>query len=501
MTASIPASAIVSVTPNVISAGGTGLDLCGLFLTSSGRVPIGTVAAFASVAAVGEYFGVGSTEYTAAVTYFNGFEGSPIKPASLVFAQYPTAAVAAYLRGGDISAVALADLQDITGTVIITIDGDEVTTASLDFSSAVSFSTAADVLEAALIAAGATGTSVTYDSVSGAFVVTSPTTGAASTITVAAGTAAAALKLTAATGAVTSQGATAGVPGTAMAAIVAQTQNFATFATLFEPSTDDCVAFAAWAAGAGARFVYVLWDTDNAPTTAVDTTSAGHRITAAGYGSTALVYAPVNGVRAAAFVMGAVASIDFNRAEGRTNLAFRSSANLSPDVTNETVATNLIANSYNFYGAYATANDGFVFLYPGSVTGDFLWLDSLVNEIWLTNALQLAFMGLLSAMTNVPYNAQGYALIGQAAADPINAALNFGAIRAGVTLSAEQRAQINAGAGTTEAATTVETLGYFLQVQPASPSVRAARSSPPINLWYTDGQSIQKIALNSLEVQ
>lgn len=564
---SIPASAIVSVTPNVIAAGGTGLDLCGLILTGSDRVPVGTVAAFTSPAAVSDFFGPASAELDAATIYFNGFDGSSIKPAQLLFAQYPAAAVPAWLRGGNVSVMTLAELQAVTGTLTLTIDGTEVTTASLDLSAAVSFSSAAALIETAIghydavvtgsisgttltvsaVASGAlavgqtisgagitagtkivafdTGTGgtgtytvdqsqtassttvsagktkVTFDSLSGGFVITAGTPGADGAISFATGGAAAALKLTAATGAVVSSGADAGVPGTNMDAIVAQTQNFATFTTLTEPSTPDKVLFAAWANGKKSRFVYVAWDTNGAPTTSNDTTSAGHQIIAAGYGATCLIYAPTNRAKAAAFVMGAVASIDFGAANGRTNLTFRSSAGLVPDVSNETIAANLQANGYNSYNAYATANDQFVFLYPGSVTGAFLWLDSLVNQIWMTNAFQLALVQLLATLKSVPYNAQGYGLIEQALLDPIESALNFGAIRAGVTLSSAQRAEINNAAANVDAAQTVELIGYYLQVQAASPQVRASRGSPPINLWYTDGQSIQKIALNSVEVQ
>ena len=566
-TNSIPASAIVSVTPNVISAGGIGLALVGLFLTANTRVPIGTVAAFTSANAVSSYFGPSSAEYGLAVTYFNGSDGSPIKPGQILFTQYPTVAVPAYLRGGNVSGLSLAALQAITGTVIITVNGTVVTSASLDLSGAASFSAAADLITAALdwadanftaaiagttltvsavadgalavgqvvVAAGVTaGTKIValgtgtggtgtytvdtsqtvasramsaglltagFDSTAGAFVITGGTPVATGTITVASGTAATALKLTAATGAVTSQGAAAGIPGTAMDAVTAETQNFATFTTVFEPSTDDCVAFAAWANGRTSRFAYILWDTDAAPTTNTDTTSAGQLIVAAGYGATVPVYAPTNGVGMAAFIMGAIASIDFNRVNGRTNLAFRSAAGLVADVTNETVAANLIANGYNYYGAYATAADGFVIFYPGSVTGDFLWLDTLVNEIWMTNAFQLALMSMLVAFPSIPYNAQGYAMVEQTLLDPIYAAVNFGAIRAGVPLSQQQKAEINNAAGTTDASVTVETVGWYLQVQPASSQVRAERGSPPITFWYTDGQSIQKIALNSLEIQ
>jgi hypothetical protein len=566
-TNSIPASAIVSVTPGVISAGGTGLDLCGLFLTSNTRVPIGDVALFTSADAVATYFGASSTEANLATTYFAGSDNSPIKPGHILFTQYPTAAVPAYLRGGDVSAMSLATLKAITGTIIVTVNGVEVTSATLDLTSAVSFSTAAALITTALahndavftaaiagttmtvsavasgtlavgqvVAAsgvtagtvitalgtgtGGTGTYTvsptqtvasrsmtagalvaTYDSTAGAFVLTGGTPGATGTISIGSGTAATALKLTAETAAETSQGAAAGVPDTAMDAVIANTQNFATFATTFEPSTDDCVAFAEWTNSRNSRFAYVLWDTDAAPTTTNDTTSAGYRIRAAEYGSTVLVYAPVNGATLAAFVMGAVASIDFTRVNGRTNLAFRSAAGITADVTSEIVASNLIANGYNFYGAYATAADGFVIFYPGSVTGDFLWLDTLINEIWMTNAFQLSLMTMLTAFPSIPYNTQGYGMIEQSLLDPIYAAVNFGAVRAGVTLSQQQKSQINSAAGNADAAATVETVGWYLQVQPASPQVRAARGSPPITFWYTDGQSIQKIALNSLEVQ
>ena len=66
MAASIPARAIVNVLPNVISAGGSGLDLIGLILTDSTQIPLGSVLSFASAADVSAYFGPLSTEATLA---------------------------------------------------------------------------------------------------------------------------------------------------------------------------------------------------------------------------------------------------------------------------------------------------------------------------------------------------------------------------------------------------------------------------------------------------
>ena len=44
-------------------------------------------------------------------------------------------------------------------------------------------------------------------------------------------------------------------------------------------------------------------------------------------------------------------------------------------------------------------------------------------------------------------------------------------------------------------------VGYYVQVLTASPDVRAARGSPPINVWYTDGGAVQLLNVNSVAVQ
>jgi hypothetical protein len=342
-------------------------------------------------------------------------------------------------------------------------------------------------------------TVVTYDSVSSAFVVTGGTPGAAGTMSFGSGTIATSLKLTQALGAVTSQGAPEGVPSTNMNAVIAQAQNWASFATTFEPSTADEILFAAWANDQDDRYLYALWTTDAVVTTSSVSGTAGAVIRAAGYSGTVLLYSPTDQYLAA-MLMGFIASIDFTRENDRTSLAFKSQAGMVPSVTDRTIADQLVANGYNFYGAWATANDEFSFFYPGTVTGDFLWIDSYVNQIWLNNSFQLAFMNLLTSVKSIPYNVAGYALMEAAAADPINAAVSFGAIRAGVTLSAAQIAQVNAQAGF-DIAETIQTRGWYLLIQDASSIVRAARGSPPATFWYTDGQSVQAITLSSLEIQ
>lgn len=566
MGSSIPASAIVNVSPSVIDAGGTGLDLGGLIFTNDTRVPIGTVASFTNAALVAAFFGAVSVEARLASVYFAGFDNSSVKPAKLLFAQYASAGVSPYLRGANVSALSLSQLRAISGTVSLDIDGQAITSGAINLSAVTSFSNAATVIQTALghnaaavtgaisgttltvsaVASGAlavgqviagsgvtagtkiialgtgtggTGTytvdtaqtvasgsltagqtTVTFDSTSGAFVVHGGTASGSGTITVADTSAAAtALGLTAATGAVTSQGSDAMTPAGVMASVTACTQNFATFMTAFKPSVADMTAFAAWTNGQLNRWAYVMWDDDVTVTTSNNTASAGYAIEAARYSGTIPVYAPVNQAAMAAFIMGAVAAIDFNRANDRTNLAFRAQAGLLPDVTDRSIADQLEANGYNYYGAWATANDEFVFLRPGQVSGPFLYVDSYVNQIWMNNQFQLALMTLLTSVKSIPYNPVGYALIDHALADPINAAVSFGAIHSGAELSALQIAQVNNAAGRV-VSDTIAQRGWYLLVAPASSQVRAARGSPPVTFWYYDGQSVQSINLNSVEI-
>lgn len=571
-TTAIPASAIVSVTPSVLGAGGSALDLSGIVLTANTRVPIGAALSFPSATAVSTYFGASAFETALANVYFLGFDNSNVKPGAMLFWQYPTASVSAYLRGGNISAISLAALQALSGSLSVTVDGVTKTATSIVLSGATSLSSAAILIASALGVTGTAGAQFTgsingttltvsgitsgtitvgqvmagngvaantyivgygtgtggigtyavnnsqtvstgalsttnpavyFDSVSGGMVIASGSTGTNSTISFAGGTLAPSLLLTQATGAVTSQGAAAATPATAMGAIIAQTQNFASFMTAFNPDASgnaNKLAFANWNNSQGNRYLYVCWDTDITATQNNATSCLGYLLQQSSAGGTALIYAPSNQATIAAFLMGAVASIDFTETQGRSTLAFKSQSGLTADVTNQTAAANLIANGYNFYGTYATANDDFVFLYPGQVSGQFAWIDSYINQIWLNNQFQLSIMTLLTQAKSIPYNPAGYAMIKAACQDVINQGLNFGAFQPGVTLSVLQANEVNTAAGL-KIDNVISNIGYYFLVQDAAPQVRAARGSPPVSFFYADGGSVQQINLASIEVQ
>ncbi|MEX3556103.1 MAG: DUF3383 domain-containing protein [Burkholderia gladioli] len=497
---SIPASLIASVTPSVISAGGSALDLVGYMLTTNSRVPVGSAPTFPTQAAVAAYFGPTSAEAQLAAIYFNGFDNSNVKPGSLGFMQYPAAPVSAYLRGGSLAAMTLTQLQALSGTLIITVDGVQKTSSNINLASATSFSNAASLIAAAFTG----GPTVAYDSVSSAFTFTSTTTGATSAIGFASGTLATGLNLTQATGAVTSQGAVASTPAAAMAALTKLTQNWVSFMTTFDPDNGvgntQKMAFATWTAQHNNRFLYAVWDTDQSPTTTVPATSSlGYLVGQANMSGVVPIYQDIN---QAAFLMGAVASIDFTQEEGRVTMKFRSQSGLAATVTDATVYQNLKANGYNCYGAFATSNDQFTFFADGVIAGQYDWIDSYVNQIWLNNQFQLGIMTGLTQSKSVPYNAVGDATIESWLMNSINQGVDFGAIREGVQLGTDQAQELNTAAGL-KIDGIISTRGWYLQVlaSKATAQTRAARQSPPCTFWYSDGGSVQQLNLASVMVQ
>ena len=493
----IPASELVQVIPNVLSAGGSPLSMNSVFLTQSQRVPLDQVAQFASFADVEDFFGPDSDEATFAGIYFNGFDGATVLPGALYFAQYNVNDAAAYIRGGSLAGMTLSELQAINATLSVTIDGT-LRTGTVNLAAATSFTEAAQIIALALDATAPYALAVTWDAQLSRFFIYSATTGASSTITYGTGAAAASLGLTEATGAILSQGAVAATPAVIFSSITTITQNWALFMTVWEPDTDGKLAFAEWVQTQGQRYAYVAWDSDSTVIAGDEPTSFGAQVLAAEMDGIYAIYDP-DGSKAA-FVCGTTASIDFARADGRITYAFRAQAGLTADVHTATQASYGTANGYNFYADYATANDRFVFMQTGMTAGKWQWFDSYVNQIYLNNAIQLAYLDYLSQARSVPYNAAGYSRLRAVALDPILAAVSFGAIRSGVVLSNSQKAQVNSYAGA-DVADTIYTFGWYLGIRDPGAVVRGQRGSPVMTLIYTDGQSVQRIIISSTNVQ
>ena len=492
----IPASYIVAINPRLISAGGTDLEFNGLLLSTNALIPMSApVMQFANADSVGEYFGLESDEYKAASIYFLGYNNSFSKPRHLMIARRVNAAVGAYLRGASISADLAAIKLVTAGTLNVTINGTDIALTGVDFSSVTSFSDAASVLQTALQADLAS-TTVEYSSLTNAFTVHSPSTGENETITYATGTIADLFKFKDTDGAILSQGSDALTTTENMALIKAKTQNWVSFTTLYEADQTEHLGLSAWASSQGIEYLYVGWTAEAGLLVQGNTNTIADKIKAAEYGATLLVY---DNVDVATFVLGSVASINWERYQGTINFAFKSVDGVAATVTTQADADVLLSRGVSFMGNFATRNDSFTFMYNAAMFGRYGYVDAFVNTIWFKNVMQLSIMDGLTSAGRVPYNDRGYTLIRAWLQDPINRAVNNGTIDAGVQMSEKQKAQVYNETGK-DLSRELFTNGYAVLVEDAGASVRVGRQSPNISVYYTYGGSVNKVEVASTAI-
>ena len=492
----IPASYIVAINPRLITAGGNDLEFNGLLLSDNPLIPLSApVLQFANADTVGDFFGLESDEYKAASIYFLGYNNSFAKPRHLMIGRRVKEAVGAYLRGAQYTGT-LAALKLITaGTLTVEINGADVSVSDVDLSAATSYSDVATAIQTALQAELA-GVTVTYSSLTGAFQINGPSTGAAQTIAYASGTLAEALNFTQAKGAVVSLGSDALTPAENMALIKEQTQNWVSFTTLYAATNDEHLGLSAWASSQGIEYLYIGWTADPALLVQGSTTSIADLIKAAEYGATTLVY---DNVSVAVFLLGSIASVNWERYQGTINYAFKKVDGVAATVTNQTDADLLLAKGVSFMGNFATRNDDFTFFYDAKMFGDYGYVDAFVNTVWFKNVMQVSVMNGLTQAGRVPYNERGYALIRAWLQDPINRAVNNGTIDAGVVMSESQKAQVYNETGR-DLTTELFTNGYAVLVEDAGAAVRVGRQSPNITVYYTYGGSINHIEVASTAI-
>ena len=488
MLPSIPASNIVSVNPAVISAGGSALSLNTVVLTDDSVYPINQ---YASAVDVGSVYGYGSDQYKFAQCYFDGYVGSTIKPAELFIARYNMIDISAKLIGASVKSLDLNDLKKISGDLTVTIDGTAIS-GSVNLTDVTSFSEAAAKMATALSAA------VSFDTQLQAFIISSTKVGANSAISFAAGAVAEALKLTENTGAIADNSTLADSPDAVMERVSGYTLNYAVITTIgnaFDQDTNK--ALAKWNSKQNNRYWFVYYGQEPTALIANNNNCFAAWLKENAIAGTTAIYGTLE---QAGLACGYAASINFSEMNGRATMEFKRQSGIAASITSLQDATALESNGYAYYGAWATANDRFIFFRNTKVSGDFAWVDTYLNQVYFNAQLQLAFMNMLISYKAIPYNADGIAIHRAAAEDPIKEMLNFGGIQSGVNLSEAQKSQINYEAGF-DAARQIESTGYCLLIQQATAQVRGQRGSLPLKLWYTDGGSIHRVNLASINVQ
>ena len=491
----ITASNLVQVLPRILKATGQDLVFNGVVLDNNSTLKADTAVAFSSASEVGEYFGTSSNEYKFASTYFGGFDNSQVKPATLYFYRLNGEAISAWVRGEALNVkTALNAIKAISaGDLTINIDGTDRTVTGLDFSAVDSFSSAADVINAALNGAAV----VSFSSQFNAFTVTSATTGALSSVGVPTGSAASVLGFNAET-AVISDGQDANTVTQSMENLTDKFTNFVTFTTLDEPTDEEALELAQWATTnytAGVLYLYVCWDTSKANFDSNNTEVISEQLQTENIGATCVCF----GVTMAAFVMGVTASIAWDQVNSTITYAFKHLSGFGADINSTKEANALDKHKVLYMGNFATRNDNFILSYNGAMLGEWDWLDAYINAVWLCNALQVQLMAMIEAANRIPYNENGYAKIRSNCKDIIERAINNGVIDLGVNISNAQKAELTTLLGA-DYSDEIRNNGYFLQIVDATAAIRQARNTPSINLVYTYAGAVHKLIVPATAV-
>ena len=492
----IPLSKDFSITPNVVTPAGSAVDANGLMLTDNELVPVGRVQSFYQSADVSALMGSTSKEFLAAQQYFNGYDNSSVIPGELLMYRIVTSDVAGYLISGNLKGMPLTTLKAIpAGTITLFIDGVSTTSASVDLSTATSFSDIADKLETGM---GADKVSVEWLPIASRFIIWSVTTGADSEVSFAIpGDLATGLLLTKDAAATVSPGSDAVTLTDTMNSITNTNQNWILFNSLVELNDDQKTELCAWASASHSRYGYVVHDATDAGTVANNANCFVQKVVVAnGYENIFPVYGSyLYSVTALAYA----ASIDFARTNGRISFKFRAFPGISPNVSGLAMAQALKSNGYNFYGSYGLNKTLKQYASDGAISGKYLWLDSFIDQVWINANLVSAFANLFTNNQSYPFNANGYGAVSAAVIDVAEQALNFGAIQRGVVLDNAQIRIINNAVGK-DISATLYSQGWFLYIPTQTGAARIERDLKGVIFYYVDGQLIQSISMSSTAI-
>jgi len=466
-TIDIGEAGIITVTASVLETTQQALSQNGLFFSESERLPTDTITSFSSDTAVGNFFGTSSDEYTAATLYFKGFDGSFKKPTEIIFYRKVSTAAGAWLLGGSMTSVTLADVQAITaGTFTITIDAETFTTTAIDLSGATSFTNAAALLQVDLRVNFVADVVVEYDVTASAFRVSSATTGSNSVITFATGTVANILKLQSTKGGFLSQGAAITTYSDSIDNVWnANTKDFVSVTTIEVLADAEFLELAGWIANKNDCAVLFVHTTDAAAVDSQSVTDVNSVLADAGYNCARGVYGTFE---SAAAQCGFVACLDFDRESGWGTVAFKQQSGLP---TIEMTTADCIAakaKGYIFFSTFSTRASRENFDYLGSF-GDWAYPDVLVGKIVIEDRCQITIENVLLS-SSIENDEDGRAIIRSALSDSVFEVGKLAkAISKGEPLSQAQRDKVNQLLNDPQGYQNIEANGYHIKMTPKVP--------------------------------
>lgn len=455
----------VSVTISPIAAATRNFG-AGLLVGATDVIDTGErIRSYADMDDVGGDFGSTDPEYIAATRFFS----QEPTPSLLYIGRWAQAATHGTLRGGVLNAteqLMSAWTSITTGAFDIDVDGATVSVSGLNFSSAANLPAVA-----AIIDAGLTGASVTWDANSGRFIVKSDTTGASSTIgygeAPAAGTdISAQLKLTSALASVPVAGIAAESLVDAMQAFVDTSGDWYAAEVLPSVTNDVFLAAAQYVEALGKK--RIIGTTINS-TTVLDSTldtDLASVCSAANLKRTFLQYSA--SAYAIASFFGRASTVDFTGSKTTLTMKFKTEPGVAAETLTETQAATLKTKHCNVFVNY----DNSTAIIQEGVMANGYFFDEVHGLDWLENFIQTEIWNLLyTSKTKVPQTNAGMDLIANKIA---------GCLEQGVTNGLIAPGQWNAdGFGALENGDYLET-GYYIyhpDISTQSQADREARKS------------------------
>lgn len=253
-------------------------------------------------------------------------------------------------------------------------------------------------------------------------------------------------------------------PDTAVEHALAQSSNFGSFTFLGDDETlSQANLKTAYTTNAGRNFMLLAVHGD-AYISGDESENVAH---ATYFGSIPMCYFSVGNTQeeGAAVPMAIAASIRYDRTNSATNFMYKIFPGIVPTVTTDAVKTSFDAAHMNYIGQTQVNGDMISFHQNGfNLDGT----DAAVafNEVWLKSSIATNFFNYVTNVDRIPANYVGEGIIENAIIMPtITQGITNGVIMPGKDLTLQQEAIIYQYTGDADAASKIETDGYWLSVK------------------------------------
>ncbi len=462
----IPFSRYVRIVSGVgASVGVRQRDLIGRIFTTSALVSPNAVLEFTDAAAVGDYFGTSSNEYSRALFYFSYQSPTLGTPRRLSIARYSPSGNASFIYGA--THASLATLQQATaGQFSLVFNGVTLPVIGIDLSAALSLSDVAQEIRDAVNAvvnANTTNAIVLYAGAKQRFQYNSNVVSEATISVVATGFGvndiATALGWASAD-TILVDGSLAQTPSDAFNRAENLTNNFGSFVFPVSLTLLEHAELAALNAGRNVLYQYMV------PVSAANASSWSAALV--GFAGTGITLSPLATEYPEMLPMAILAATDYARRNAVVNYMFKQAGGLTPSVTTGELADTYDPLRVNYYGRTQTAGQFLDFYQRGILCGGAtaaVDMNVYANEQWLKDKIGSDMLALQLSSGRVPANETGRGQVFATVQDGIDSSLFNGVISVGKPLTTASKVFITERTGDPLAWHQVQNIGYWVDAQ------------------------------------